>query len=445
MLRRESTLVGLILVVLDIVGLYASVAVFQAMRLGQWGRDVNLPLALVILSTILVFYILNLYAIDRESRTTSTFARVFLAMLLGSMITASLIYFTRSFELDPVLWRSVFLFAMLSFFAWASLIRYFAIRILRSNRRQHWYVIGELAEFESLQENLAGLGSSVLLDHVTEAEFLENFSPNDAPPPGAGLGGLVVTRDQTLDRELVAVLMQHRLSGCRVLSSEEFYEAFGAKIPVSFLQDNWFVLSEGFDLLHRTIDLRLKRIVDVAISFCVLSLGLPLMLIATIAIKAADGGRVFYRQRRTGKDGRVFTIIKFRTMVENAESGSAKWADRNDPRITVPGKWLRRTRIDELPQLWNVLKGEMSFVGPRPERPEFNALLEAEIPYYDLRHLVKPGLTGWAQVMYPYGASVEDSLRKLEYDLYYIKNYSFVLDIFIILRTVKVVLSHQGR
>ncbi len=148
---------------------------------------------------------------------------------------------------------------------------------------------------------------------------------------------------------------------------------------------------------------------------------------------------------RTGLNGVTFTLYKFRTMVEDAEKFGARWAEKNDPRITRVGRLLRATRIDELPQLWNVLLGEMSFIGPRPERPDFNSELEAAIPYYDLRHLVKPGITGWAQVLYPYGASVEDAREKLQYDLYYIKNYSVMLDLVILIRTLRVVLVGHGR
>src|SRR5262249_29655017 len=154
----------------------------------------------------------------------------------------------------------------------------------------------------------------------------------------------------------------------------------------------------------------------------------PLMLVTAIAIKLDSKGPVFYRQSRTGLNGVTFILYKFRTMVEDAEKSGARWAEENDPRVTRVGRFLRATRIDELPQLWNVLLGQMSFIGPRPERPDFNSELEAAIPYYDLRHLVKPGITGWAQVLYPYGASVEDAREKLQYDLYYIKNYSVMLD-----------------
>jgi lipopolysaccharide/colanic/teichoic acid biosynthesis glycosyltransferase len=169
------------------------------------------------------------------------------------------------------------------------------------------------------------------------------------------------------------------------------------------------------------------------------------MLLAAIAVKLESRGPAIFRQARTGLGGKEFEILKFRSMADDAERNGPQWAQKSDPRITRVGRVLRLLRIDELPQLVNVLKGEMSFIGPRPERPVFNATLEKEIPLYNLRHLVRPGITGWAQVMYPYGASVEDAREKLQYELYYIKNYSVLLDIGIVFKTLRVVLLGKGR
>jgi lipopolysaccharide/colanic/teichoic acid biosynthesis glycosyltransferase len=171
----------------------------------------------------------------------------------------------------------------------------------------------------------------------------------------------------------------------------------------------------------------------------------PLMLITAFAVKLDSKGPILYRQTRTGLNSAPFTLQKFRTMDEGAEKSGAQWSTKGDPRITRLGRLLRAARIDELPQLWNVFSGEMSFIGPRPERPNFTAELEAAIPYYDLRHLVKPGITGWAQVLYPYGASLDDAREKLQYDLYYIKNYSVMLDLVVLVRTLRVVLVGRGR
>ena len=197
--------------------------------------------------------------------------------------------------------------------------------------------------------------------------------------------------------------------------------------------------------MHHRLALRLKRLVDVALAGIILAGGWPVMALIAVCIKLDTPGRVFYRQTRTGKGGRAIRIIKFRTMVEDAEKDGVAWAAIDDPRVTRVGRWLRRWRLDELPQAWNVLRGEMSCIGPRPERPEFTQRLESAIPYYELRHLVRPGITGWAQVMHPYGASVRDATRKLEYDLYYIKNYSLLLDLLIVLKTLRVMAFGFGR
>jgi exopolysaccharide biosynthesis polyprenyl glycosylphosphotransferase len=184
---------------------------------------------------------------------------------------------------------------------------------------------------------------------------------------------------------------------------------------------------------------------DVSVGAVGVLLAVPVMLLVALAIKCTSRGPVLYHQRRVGQHGRVFTVHKFRSMYADAEKGTgAVWARNDDERVTSVGRFLRRTRIDELPQLWNVLKGDMSLVGPRPERPEFVSSLTREIPFYGQRHVVRPGLTGWAQVRYTYGASVEDAMEKLQYDLFYIKNRSIALDLFIAAKTVKTVVMQRG-
>jgi len=222
------------------------------------------------------------------------------------------------------------------------------------------------------------------------------------------------------------------------------YETYTGKIAVENLRPSWLIFSEGFKksrLLSTS-----KRALDIVASAVGLVLALPLMMLVATAIKATSRGPLLYHQRRVGQHGRIFILHKFRSMQPDAESLTGPvWASKTgDPRVTPVGLFLRRFRFDELPQLWNVLKGDMSFVGPRPERPEFVADLSREIPFYGQRHIVRPGLTGWAQVRYTYGASTEDALQKLQYDLFYIKNLTIALDVFIILSTVKTVLRRAG-
>lgn len=215
-----------------------------------------------------------------------------------------------------------------------------------------------------------------------------------------------------------------------------------SKLPPSLIDGHSFVASSRLQDVDVLI---IKRLMDVLISILLLIFLSPLMLLVAAIIKLDSPGKIIYSQLRTGKNAELFKIYKFRSMYEDAENDGVKWASLGDARITRIGYWLRVLRIDELPQLWNVLSGEMSLIGPRPERPEFDINLKTAIPNYELRYLVKPGISGWAQVLYRYGASVEDSYEKLAYDLYYIENYSLWLDLVIFFKTIKVVLGGNGR
>jgi sugar transferase (PEP-CTERM system associated) len=240
--------------------------------------------------------------------------------------------------------------------------------------------------------------------------------------------------DKLLDMKLDGVSFDHLAS---------VYEEYTGKIAVENLRPSWLIFSEGFRKSH--LHMALKRATDAAGAAVGLLLAAPVLLLVAIAIKLTSRGPVFYHQPRVGMRGRVFTVHKFRSMRPDAEQGTgAVWAARNDDRVTPIGRLLRKTRLDELPQLWNVLTGDMSLVGPRPERPEFVSSLSREIPFYGQRHVVRPGLTGWAQVRYTYTASVEGAMEKLQYDLFYIKNMSLSLDIFIIAKTIKTVVMRQG-
>jgi len=241
----------------------------------------------------------------------------------------------------------------------------------------------------------------------------------------------------------VRELLHCKLEGVDIVDAVSFYEETNGKLLIEHIQPSWFLYSDGFRV---TPFLRFyKRFFDVFLSSVGIFLATPLWPLVALLVRFDSPGPIFFRQTRVGEKEKTFTVYKFRTMRQDAEKESgAVWATENDPRITRVGKFLRKTRLDEIPQLYNVLKGDMSFVGPRPERPEFVERLNEKIPYYSKRHFMKPGVTGWAQVCYPYGASDEDALEKLRYDLYYIKNYSILLDFLIILETVKVVLFGRG-
>ena len=263
-----------------------------------------------------------------------------------------------------------------------------------------------------------------------------------------------VVRKQKVHRVIVAMpdrrgkipmqeLLELRMQGVKIEEATSWLEKISGKIEVDILSPSWFVFGAGFR--RSTAFIVVRRAISIVISLIGLILALPLFPLIMLAIRLDSKGPVFYTQTRVGKSGRVFKVVKFRTMRQDAEAENGpQWAGNGDPRVTRVGKFLRSSRLDEIPQLWCVLKGDMAFVGPRPERPEFIELLSKQIPYYGVRHMVRPGLTGWAQVRYKYGSTVEDSREKLQYDLFYIKNASIGLDLLIMFQTVKTVLLRRG-
>lgn len=246
-------------------------------------------------------------------------------------------------------------------------------------------------------------------------------------------GGVLPIRD----------LLDCKLAGIRVVDLSSFFERQQGQVRLDSLKASWLIYGDGFRQgWGRSL---VKRVFDVFAASVLLLLALPVMALTMLCILLEDGAPIFYRQERVGLGGRVFRVIKFRSMRRDAESdGKPRWATSNDDRVTRVGRIIRRTRIDELPQLFNVLVGDMSMVGPRPERPFFVNQLTQEIPYYNVRHCVKPGVTGWAQVRYQYGASIDDAMEKLQYDLYYVKNHTLLLDILVLFETVRVVLTGEG-
>jgi sugar transferase (PEP-CTERM system associated) len=257
-----------------------------------------------------------------------------------------------------------------------------------------------------------------------------------------GIQRIVVGLSDRRGQLPITELLEAKLTGVRVEDAVTTYERMAGKILVDELKPSWLIFSDGFEASRAT---RLvKRSVDILGSAVGIVVTAPLMCLTALAVRVESPGPVLYRQERVGQHGALFTLYKFRSMRLDAEQGTPVWAKDHDPRVTRVGRFIRLTRLDELPQFWNVLRGEMSFVGPRPERQFFVEQLERAIPFYAARHAVKPGLTGWAQVRYRYGASLEDALEKLRYDLYYIKHLSLVFDLTIMIDTVKVMVCRKG-
>ncbi|MBC7982220.1 MAG: TIGR03013 family PEP-CTERM/XrtA system glycosyltransferase, partial [Candidatus Obscuribacterales bacterium] len=256
---------------------------------------------------------------------------------------------------------------------------------------------------------------------------------------------IVVAMDDRRRRFPMDQLLECRLDGIEIIDVVSFLERETGKVRLDVLNPSWMIFSDGFR--RGNLNAALERVCDVLASLALLILALPFMVLAVLAIKLEDGWRatIFYRQDRVGQYGKTFRLLKFRSMREDAErDGKAQWAQKNDARVTRVGSVIRKTRIDELPQILNVLRGEMSFVGPRPERPEFVSRLNERVPFYRERHTIKPGITGWAQLCYPYGSSEQDSLEKLQYDLFYVKNHSLLFYLAVLVQTVEVIVMRRG-
>jgi exopolysaccharide biosynthesis polyprenyl glycosylphosphotransferase len=444
-----------LLLVTDSLGIIFCLQICAILGLGKFHLGPDLLFFGFLVLVLLGLYLGDTYRPDSQLGGLRAPARILVTNTLVGCVTATIIYFLglwcSTFSLtEHDLWLpSLFLFTF-----WAVLTRLWSATWIRSQvDQQRWLLLETCCSVEegSCKTILSqpSLGKFTLLcslpdfssQVVTKSDSLDSLSTYLKQ----AWTGVIVSEHTQLSDTQTRLLMEARLRGVQVMSPQDFHENFRFRIPADTLKDSWFFLSAGFNLFRSRVSWKLKRVFDIFITSLLSLLLAPVMLLAAIAVKLDSPGSIFYSQTRTGLNGESFKVYKFRSMYQDAEKRGVQWASERDPRITRVGHWLRILRIDELPQIWNVLRGEMSLIGPRPERPEFDVQLAEAIPYYQLRYLVKPGITGWAQVMYPYGASVEDSYEKFAYDLYYIKNFSFWLDIAIALKTVRVVLLGKGR
>ena len=305
-------------------------------------------------------------------------------------------------------------------------------RIINGEFRTEYAVLGFADETGERIGTVLSMGSRIQTDFHQLPEYAAQRADR-----------VIVALDEKRGKLPVRQLMELRLRGLEIEDATSFVERVSGKISVESMLPSWLIFSEGF----RTSPMRsfLKRSADIVLSIALLAMTSPLMLLIQLAIRLSSAGPTLFRQKRLGMNGNEFEVLKFRSMYHDAEGASGPtWASENDPRVTPVGRIIRTLRIDELPQVFNILRGEMSFIGPRPERAHFVLKLEQRLPYYTLRMTVRPGLSGWAQVEYGYGATEEDALEKLKYDLYYIKNANLLFDLWIVLKTIKVVLSGHG-
>lgn len=446
----------------DIAGLVAFFSVSYLIRFGAWPDALTGSLVWPVVLTLFSLYIVDVYhAADTQIAGMRAPARVLVGVGLGGLFTSTVAYVGGYWSTDPFFGRGVFAMALLLFAAWAAVWRLFLFRWTKQRVGEvRWLVLGAGEAARQLWADFRR--SSMEGKAVFLSDAGSKSSPSDAASPaeplpvvgtladlpswiGGRCSGIIVALSPPLSGSLVQQLMKFRFSGTPVYDLTDFYERFWLKVPVFHLQDGWSVFAHGFDLLHNPLGLRAKRALDLLASLMLLVILHPLMALIALAIRLDSPGPSLFRQKRNGEGGKTFTIYKFRTMYESSTEEGNMWTDTNDPRITRIGRFLRVTRLDELPQLINVLRGDMSFIGPRPECHVVAERLEREIPYYDLRGLLKPGISGWAQVMYGYASTVEDTREKLQYDLYYIKNYSLFLDIVIFFKTLRVICLGKGR
>ncbi len=315
-------------------------------------------------------------------------------------------------------------------------------RLIKRIRKSKFLVLCQQEDRSEIEKDLRPLLSVadvVFLFKPFDSEQLKEFLSQDWDFVFLGVSS------SDLGSEITSQILVDRFQGKYVKDLLQIYEKMLFKLPVFYLTTNGLSLSDGFRLVSGGFWVRLKRLTDLLVAVVLFIIFLPFFLILPILIRWDSAGSVFYSQTRVGKNKWLFKVFKYRSMRMDAEVNGPQWAQQKDQRVTFLGRFLRKSRLDEIPQLWNILKGDMSLIGPRPERPEFVDQLEKQIPFYHLRHVVRPGLTGWAQVNYPYGSSIREAQEKLQYDLYYIKNYNPLLDLQILFKTVRVVLFQRGR
>jgi sugar transferase (PEP-CTERM system associated) len=398
-------------------------------------------------------YLLDLY----DLRVSQTWGEIFFSLMFAIGFVCIgigiITYAVPGFGVDARMYYLTLFLVTIFLLFWRISFYYYLDRLAPS---QNILVVGagevagmvgkEIRDWEKLGFKLAGFisptsGNGAGVEEI--GEVLGDYGKIKEIVSKNGISKIVVAVEQRRGEYPVEEMLALRVTGCQVLEWHGFFEKLSGRIPTEHLAPSFFIFNPGFR--KSKFILVTRRILSTMIGAALLLLLSPLLLVVAIAIKIDSPGPIIYSQTRVGYKGKLFRIYKFRSMHENAEeSGIPKWAEKDDPRITRVGKFLRISRIDELPQLFNVLRGDLNLVGPRPERPEFVEKLKNLIPYYALRHTVNPGLTGWAQIMFSYGGTIEESKEKLQYDLFYIKNMSVKLDLFIIFSTIKIVLLGRG-
>ncbi len=405
-----------------------------------------LKIAGITFLTLLLTYYFDLYEPQRISAAWEIHFRMLLVLGVLCFALAGIVYVFPWFYIGPHVFSMgiCLLTFLLVFWRWA-----YEKIIEHPMFRERVYVLG-------CGERARDVVKTLRASHAAGMEVVgwngESATEESADRFAAELRAFRGPKP-SIDRVIVAMenrrlsmpvreLLDLRLRGVVIENSSELLERLSGKLQLDGLNPSLLIFTDGFRM--SSLQQLFRRLLSLAVSFTALLICLPFIPFIILAVRLSSPGPIFFSQTRVGQRGHLFTVYKFRTMRQDAETSGAVWATKNDPRVTPIGGFMRKTRLDEIPQLWNVLRGEMAFVGPRPERPEFVQWLSQEIPFYDLRHMIRPGITGWAQVRYQYGASLEETRRKLEYDLYYVKHQSIGLDLLVMFETVKTILLRRG-
>ncbi len=442
--RTSRMVIVSLLIIGDILGLLLCFDIALKLRLSK-SLDLGSPVVYALIAIYLFgLYLTDTYKLNRQVSGVRLLERAALSIVPAMAAVTSGIYLTGLWGSEFLVGRGILLISVCLFSIWAIFSRMVADKWFKANQQNsRFLVLGDYQKVIEFGKEHRKLNSRT--EFVFFSDKLATNSLSSTWKQQYWSGILIDGAERNLSEQMIRELMDMRLKGVYVCSIADFCEQFWQKIPPAYVQDDWLTFTTDFNILPNRIKAKLKQLIDFLVAAVLLIVTLPITVPIALAIKFSSEGPIFYSQVRTGLNGKKFRVYKFRSMYQNAEAKGIQWAKIKDPRITPVGNFIRLTRIDELPQLWNIFKKDMSLVGPRPERPEFDLSLREEIPYYDVRYLVKPGITGWAQVCYPYGASVEDSYQKVAYDLYYIKNYSLFLDLSIALKTLRVVFLGKGR
>ncbi len=447
---RTLFFLGLLEAAILVAAIYAGVSIrFFGTSTELTAVEPIFPKALIfVLIMVAVMTALGLYQRELREGEWGYFPRLVISFLAGFAIMSFVFYVLPSFFLG----RGAFGLSFLMALTGVSLARFFYLRLAQNQMvKRRVLVLGagsRASKVDALEKN----GSFQVLGHLpldgvefiaNKGKILSSAEPLESIVKRLRVEEIVVGIRDRRRRLPIQELLKLKLNGISIIDLSSFFERETGRIQLESLNPSWLIFGDGFKqgIFKRTV----KRLFDIGASSVLLIIAAPVMAITAFLIYQEDKGPVFYRQERVGQNGRVFKLLKFRSMRPDAEGdGVPKWAQKNDDRVTGVGRVIRKIRVDELPQVFNVLKGDMSFVGPRPERPYFVEQLTKHTFYYSYRHTIKPGITGWAQVRYPYGASVEDAMEKLQYDLYYVKNNSLFLDMIILFQTARVLLWNDG-